>query len=291
MTKARHFAAVVSVLVVAGCGGDDGGSATSGTTTPEVTATTIAAGADFDGLVPVAGHDVHLVCQGVGSPTVMIEMGAGQTISNWNGTQPVLAESQRTCAYERAGTGESGPGEEPRTAQVIADELHELVETAGLETPIVLLSHSLGGLDAQAFAQQYPDDVAGLVFVEPRTAAYQLGYRDNLTEDELAIDDRDIEDMVANAPFGAEVAVTDDSAAAVVEAGDLPDVPVIVLSAGVGFPDQSEADRAFWLQAHQDLAAQVADGTVIVVDGADHEIWRSHQVVVVDAVADVVAAA
>ena len=97
--------------------------------------------------------------------------------------------------------------------------------------------------------------------------------------------------MVANAPFGAEVAVADDSAAAVVEAGDLPDVPVIVLSAGVGFPDQSEADRAFWLQAHQDFAAQVADGTAIVVDGADHEIWRSHQVVVVDAVAEVVAAA
>jgi pimeloyl-ACP methyl ester carboxylesterase len=282
---------MVALLVVAGCGGDDGGSAASDITVAEVTVTTIAAGADFDGVVPVAGHDVHLLCQGEGAPTVMIEMGAGQSVSAWNGTQPVLAESQRTCVYERAGTGDSEPGEEPRTAQAIADELHELIVTAGLETPIVLLSHSLGGLDAQAFAQQYPDDVAGLVFVEPRTAAYQLGYRDNLTEDELAIDDRDIEDMVANAPFGAEVAVADDSAAAVVEAGDLPDVPVIVLSAGVGFPDQSEVDRAFWLQTHEDLAAQVADGTVIVVDGAEHEIWRSHQEAVVDAVAEVVAAA
>lgn len=118
-----------------------------------------------------------------------------------------------------------------------------------------------------------------------------MGYRENLTEDELALDADDLEDMVANAPFGPEVAVVDESAAAVVETGDLPDVPVIVLTAGVGFPDQSETDRAFWLQTHQDLAAQVTDGTVTVVDGADHEIWRSHQDAVVGAVADVVAAA
>ena len=167
MTKARRFVPVaVSLLVVAGCGGDDGGSGASDTTAAEVTVTTIAAGANFDGVVPVAGHDVHLLCQGQGTPTVMIEMD-GPVGIGLEQAQTVLAESQRTCVYERAGTGESEPGEEPRTAQAIADELHELIETAGLETPIVLLSHSLGGLDAEAFAQQYPDEVAGLVFVEP----------------------------------------------------------------------------------------------------------------------------
>jgi len=288
-----RLVALVFALALLGsaCGGDDGDTASSDTTAPAVSVTTIAPDVDFDGVVPVAGHDVHLVCRGAGSPTVLLELGAGQTASAWNGTLPALAEERRACLYERAGTGESEPGAEPRTAQVIADELHELIGTAGLAPPIVLVSHSLGGLDAQAFAQQYPDEVAGLVFIEPRTAEYQLGYRDNLTADELAVDQRDLEGAIDDAPFGPELAVIDDSAEAVVAAGDLPDVPVVVLSAGVAFPDQSEADRAFWLQTHENLAAQVGDGRQVVVEGADHEIWRTDQEAVLTAVDDVVAAA
>ena len=80
----------------------------------------------------------------------------------------------------------------------------------------------------------------------------------------------------------------DDGAAEVVDAGPLPDVPVVVLTAGVPFPGQSTADRDFWVQTHEDLAAQVAEGSQRTVENADHELYRANPAVVADAVAEVI---
>lgn len=290
MRKGRALLAVALVVAAGACSDDGGATAIGGGSTTAAPATTIPPTGDFDGMVPVAGHDLHLVCTGEGTPTVIIEMGAGQTVSNWNGTQPAIAEAgRRTCVYERAGIGDSEPGPEPRTAQQMAEELDGLLERAGLATPIVLVSHSLGGLAAQAFAQAHPDEVAGLLFIEPRTAEYELGYQDNLTAEELEIDQRSTQDAIENAPFGAEIAAFHDSAQAVADAGDLPDVPVVVLSAGVPFPDQSDTDFAFWHLTHEHLAAQVTDGEQRTVQGAGHEVWRDDQEAVLQAVDDVIA--
>jgi alpha/beta hydrolase fold len=290
MERIRSLLTVVVVVAAMGaaCGDDSGTPSTTEAAGPPPT--TISPTEDFDGMVEVAGHAVHLQCFGSGAPTVLLELGAGQELSSWNSTLPLMAEGNRACGYERAGTGTSEPGEEPRTSQVIADELSELIANAGLATPIVLVSHSFGGQHAQAFAQRHPDEVAGMVFIDPRTAEYQAGYRDNLTPDELAIDEQDLENVIAVAPFGPEIAAADDGAAEIEAEGDLPDVPVIVLSAGVGFEGQSDADRDFWLQTHEDLAAQVSDGEQRVVEGAGHEIWRDDQQAVLDALAEVLAA-
>jgi pimeloyl-ACP methyl ester carboxylesterase len=286
----RVAIAVVFALAVAACGGgddDDEGAVRTSTTLP---VTTIPSTGSFDGMIDVDGHGLHLVCQGAGEPIVIVEMGAGQRVSAWNGTQPELAADNRTCVYERAGTGASEPGPAPRTSQRIADELHALIVAAGLPTPVIVLSHSLGGMDAQAFAQQHADDVAALVFVEPRTAEYQQTYRDLLTASEREADQQDVDRAARTEPFGPELAVIDDSADAIVEAGDLPDVPVIVLTAGVPFPDQPQEDIDLWRATHEHLAAQVSDGRATIVDGADHEIWRTHSNAVVAAVHEVAAA-
>ncbi len=187
LPHSRSFvlAALGTALLAAACGGSDDASTTP--TTGASTTTAAASGeADIDELFVVVGHKLHLACMGSGSPTVLIEMGAGQRISAWNGTLPVFAEERRACVYERAATGDSEPGPEPRTSQVIADELAALVEAAGLQTPLIVVSHSLGGMHAQAFAQRHSDLVAGLVFVEPRTAEYHFGYSEHITPEEVA---------------------------------------------------------------------------------------------------------
>src|SRR5205814_2143080 len=83
----------------------------------------------------------------------------------------------------RAGTGTSGQGQQPRTAEAVAGDLQALIDKTPIETPFVLLSHSLGGMYAQLFAAQHPNEIAGLLFLDPRTAEFQLGYRDTLTPD------------------------------------------------------------------------------------------------------------
>jgi pimeloyl-ACP methyl ester carboxylesterase len=49
----------------------------------------------------------------------------------------------------------------------MVNELEALLEAIDTEPPYVLVAHSFGGLVARLFASQYPDNVAGLVLVDP----------------------------------------------------------------------------------------------------------------------------
>lgn len=117
-------------------------------------------------LVDVGGYRLHIYCQGQGSPTVVLDALFPGTVSNWVWVQPQLAKTTHVCAYDRAGLGWSDRGPEPRDALQHARELHALLGNAGIEGPYVLVGHSLGGLSVRMFADQYPDEVAGMALVE-----------------------------------------------------------------------------------------------------------------------------
>ena len=127
-------------------------------------------------LVDVGGHRMHLSCTGQGSPTVVLEPGAGGMSSTMGLIAPAVARDTRVCVYDRAGRGWSDPAEGTQDGTRIATDLHTLLHTAGIPGPYVLAGHSFGGLYVRSYAAQYPDDVAGLVLVDsteatPPTAA------------------------------------------------------------------------------------------------------------------------
>jgi pimeloyl-ACP methyl ester carboxylesterase len=74
--------------------------------------------------------------------------------------------------YDRAGTGWSDAIRLPRSAAEAAEELHALLEVAGVPAPYILVGHSLGGAYIRRFAQLYPRDVAGLLFLDPAHEGY-----------------------------------------------------------------------------------------------------------------------
>jgi pimeloyl-ACP methyl ester carboxylesterase len=117
-------------------------------------------------LYPVEGHQMHMICTGEGSPTVILEAGAGHFSATWARVQPMVAQSTRVCAYDRAGYGWSEPGPEPRDARLIASELHALLDVAGVEPPYVLVGHSLGGIYVRVFNAQYPGEVIGMALID-----------------------------------------------------------------------------------------------------------------------------
>ena len=55
----------------------------------------------------------------------------------------------------------------PRTAQRIVNELHTLLTNARTKGPYVLVGHSFGGLAVRLYAAQYPEEVVGMVLVDP----------------------------------------------------------------------------------------------------------------------------
>lgn len=120
-------------------------------------------------LVDVGGHRLHLLESGSagGDATIVLEAGLMSTVLSWSNLQRELEQSYRVVSYDRAGLGWSDLGPMPRTAERIVDELHTLLQRAGIPAPYVLVGHSFGGLTMSLFAAKFPDEAAGMVLVDP----------------------------------------------------------------------------------------------------------------------------
>ena len=118
-------------------------------------------------LVDVGGRSLHLLCTGRGAPTIVLEAGAAEGWYSFHFIQEPLSKELRVCSYDRAGFGYSDPRLGPRTATGLIEDLHELLERAGEKPPFLMVGHSLGGDLVMRYRARYPDDVAGLVLVDP----------------------------------------------------------------------------------------------------------------------------
>ena len=114
-----------------------------------------------------AGRHLNLRCSGSGSPTVLLEIGQGMTSMSWRKVQPLLAAHSRVCSYDRAGLGFSDAGPLPRSARAAVDDLHALVRAAPIQTPLVLVGHSMGGSIVRLYAAAHADEVAAIVLDDP----------------------------------------------------------------------------------------------------------------------------
>jgi pimeloyl-ACP methyl ester carboxylesterase len=141
--------------------------APTATLVPTLTPTAAATQGKNTKVFDIGGRGLFLLCEGKGSPTVLLESGMGDSISTWQRVMPALSEQTRVCAYDRAGLGFSDPPTvRPRTSQDIALDLHKLLAVAGEAGPYVLVGHSIGGLHVRVFAAEFPDEVVGVVLVD-----------------------------------------------------------------------------------------------------------------------------
>jgi pimeloyl-ACP methyl ester carboxylesterase len=122
-------------------------------------------------LIDVGGHRLHLSCTGAGTPTVVLEPGAGEMSSNLAWIAPAVARDTRVCVYDRAGRGWSEPANTIQDGAQVATDLHTLLQRGDVPGPYVLAGHSFGGLYVLTFAARYPDKVAGMVLVDSTAPA------------------------------------------------------------------------------------------------------------------------
>ena len=257
-------------------------------------------------LVQVDGHPMHLSCSGQGSPTVVLEAGATGFAQTWAWIQPELSRTTRVCSYDRPGLGWSGEWETGHDGATIAGHLKALLHAAGEPGPYVFVGHSLGGSLIQGYAALYPDDVAGLGFVDPshpdqlerfdpdvveqqRRFSTMIGYAAKLghlgvlrATNALGRLAHGLPDsayraarLFASSPqhlrnAHAEMLAWDATMDAARQARTLGDRPVVVISATAameGMPaDMLETNQAM----HGEIAAMSSSGRHVELAGADH---------------------
>jgi pimeloyl-ACP methyl ester carboxylesterase len=115
-----------------------------------------------------ARRKLNVNLSGSGGPTVILCAGGGGSTLHWGMVQGSLARANRVLAFDRAGMGFSDPGPFPRTTSRVVSDLRAALVALDLGPPYVLVGHSMGSFDARLFAFLHPDEVVGMVLVDPR---------------------------------------------------------------------------------------------------------------------------
>jgi pimeloyl-ACP methyl ester carboxylesterase len=272
------------VLIYAACSGEH---AVPFTPTAGPTRTPAPQGARA---IDVGGYSLEIRCEGSGSPTVVFENGALPLVDVFTDFKPAVVDAGwRACSYDRAGTGESDAGPNPRDATQIAAELDRLLTNAGERGPFVFATLSAGALYTMTYVHNYPERACAIVFIDPRLPAYQLALPSVFDDPEEAA-------LIEKLPEGyrLEYEPWNDDAQRLVDAGPLPDLPVVVLTAGD--PEHTKNlvapwdDYELWVRTHADLAASVPRGEHVIVGDAAHIIFQKNPDAVLDAIRRVVQA-
>ena len=236
------------------------------------------------------GRELHLECIGVGSPTIVIEVGNDDTIhGSWDAVFEPMSSVSRVCAYDRANLGRSDPDPGPRTISDLGDDLVSLLHVAAVPGPYVFVGGSFGGNIVGVLAAEHPDEVAGLVFVDSDPLSDDPAMdplRLNLTDEQYAACCADASQYEPpyDAPENIEhIDWAGGREAALASVHDLPRVPTTVITAT--HPDcepdwpcdaiaESVADlQALWIEGNP-------EGTQVLVDSG-HVVQREAPEVIV----------
>jgi pimeloyl-ACP methyl ester carboxylesterase len=122
--------------------------------------------------VKINGNNFNVYVKGFenrkkNSPAIIFENGLGAGLGNWDTVIDQIAKFAPVLAYDRAGVEKSDKIYQMPTIKVVSENLKSILKTLNIAPPYILVGHSLGGLYVRGFAGLYPNDVAGLVFIDP----------------------------------------------------------------------------------------------------------------------------
>ena len=248
--------------------------------------------------IDIGGYRLNLIDAGTGEVTVVLEAGLGDNLTTWEYVQQKLSQVTRVVAYDRAGLGYSEPSPSRRSPEQIATELHALLRKAEVAPPYVLVGHAEGSLHVRRFASLYPNEVVGLVLVDPSHEGQAARWRAlsaSSWEDYLAKKSAFNEMMPAplQAEYNAFVRVLEQGT--VPGLGALPDIPTVVLTAARPAEEprwigETPAGRQAWRALHQQWVDQAKNATQVIAEQSGPYIHHEDPELVLKAILQVVEA-
>lgn len=221
---------------------------------------------------------IYAVTFGKG-PNVIFLSGLGGDLSGWQKVAPSIAEHAQVILYDRPGSGKSDLNiqfQKARTAKDAAEDLLALLAELQVKPPYILVGMSLGGLYAQYFARVYPEKTAGVILVDSSSPFQSM--HDPLPG--------------KNENYYFEAAGIRTSEKQVKQAKPFPKVPLIVLSATIHGPQNSNSNSSEnnkkWAGLQEDLSKMSDNSQYITANNTGHLIQKEKPWLVIAAINEII---
>lgn len=123
-------------------------------------------------LVTVYGHKIHVYARGNKQAPALVFMSGHSTIApvyDFKLLYEKLAQDFRIIVVEKFGYGYSDLCDSPCDIDTLVSIQRQALTLAGEPGPYALLPHSMAGLEAIRWKQQFPDEVAAIIGIDMAT--------------------------------------------------------------------------------------------------------------------------
>ncbi|MCY4172150.1 MAG: alpha/beta hydrolase [Bacteroidetes bacterium] len=224
--------------------------------------------------VEVNGLTINYVEAGDQQKTVVLIAGIGDNLTSWELLHQRLASQFRVIAYDRPGLGVSQKSDMPRALSQMANQLNRLLHSAGVPPPYILIAHAGASLIARQYTDQYPEEVEGLVFIDPHHEQ-QAGVWESFDEEAWTSYWTRLKRFQSALSGGSGLefqmyaSLIDQETEA--SLSDAPSVPTVVLTAGrvnenSSWVGHSKEGRKAWAEFHASWVDRMPNGTHKILD-------------------------
>ena len=125
-------------------------------------------------LVEVDGHNMSIYVEGKGNHTFVFLSGSGtcSPILDFKSLYSLLSDDYRIVVVEKFGYGFSDIVDSDRDIDTVLRQTRTALDKAGIDGPYILCPHSMSGIEALYWAQQYPEEVEAIIGLDMAVPEY-----------------------------------------------------------------------------------------------------------------------
>lgn len=258
--------------------------------------------------VNVETFQAHYYSKGDGDKVFVFITGSGTpcAYTDFYALQNKLSDIGQTVTFDHPGSGWSEETKAERSIENLVKELSIIIDDLAPKKSVILICHSLGSLEAIGYAQENPERVKGIIFLDSgspefystdsellakivnRSAAFtrvfginrllaEVGiflpmYDAHLRNQKLPESLKDIDKAMYYKSAGNPASLNtinliNDNGAKVLESGRLGDIPILVLSSDSGHE---------WMEVQTQLASWSNRSKQITIKGSSHYLYWSN---------------
>ena len=133
-------------------------------------------------LIDMNGNNISIYAEGSGSKTLVFLSGGGtcSPILDFKSLYSMLSDEYKIVVVEKFGYGYSDVVDEERNIQTILSETRLALNKAGIDGPYVLCPHSMSGIEALYWAQEYTDEIEAIIGLDMAVPEYYENMKINL---------------------------------------------------------------------------------------------------------------